>query len=77
MESPMDLYTALQELLNKINKGVTDARYSQDEREMLKIVLENQSHLGEAILILGGLMKAILADEITVQILPGSDNAKH
>ena len=73
----MDLYQALQGILTKINDGVTEARYSKDEKEMLKVVLDNQTRLGEAILILGGLMKAILADDVEVQVMPTKHDTKH
>ena len=73
----MDLYQTLQGILSKINDGVTEARYSKDEKEMLRVVLDNQARLGEAMLILGGILKAILSDEIEVQIMPGKDDTKH
>jgi len=73
----MDLYQTLQGILNKINDGVTEARYQDDQKEMIKIILENQSRLGEAILIVGGLLKAILAEEIDVQVMPKKDDVKH
>jgi len=73
----MDLYQTLQGILNKINEGVLEARYKDDPKEMLRIVLDNQARLGEAMLIVGGLLKAILSDEIEIQIMPGKDDVKH
>jgi len=73
----MDLYVSLQTILNKISEGATEAKYAKNEKEMLQIVLENQTRIGEAILIMGGLLKAILADEIEVQVMPSKNDTKH
>lgn len=73
----MDLYTALQGILNKISGESADARYQQSDRELLKAVLENQTRIGEALLILGGLIRGIVAEEIEVQVMPKKGDTQH
>jgi hypothetical protein len=73
----MDLYQTLQGILNKINDGILEAKYENSEKKMLQVVLDNQARLGEGLLIVGGLLKAILSDEIEVQIMPGKGDPKH
>ena len=73
----MELYQTLQELLNSINQSAVEARYAEKEREVLNIILENQGRLGEAMLIVGGLLKAILAHDVEVEIIPPQKEAQH
>lgn len=73
----MDLYQTLQGILKQINDTTNEAKYRQDDKELLRAVLENQARLGEAMLILGGLMKSIISEEIEVHIVPGKDDTKH
>jgi hypothetical protein len=73
----MDLYQTLQGILKQINDNIAGAKYGEDDRELLKAVLENQSRIGEALVILGGLMKSILSDDVEVHIIPSKDDTKH
>ena len=75
--SSMDLYTALQTILDKVQETTNTAKYSQDDKEMVRAILDNQTRLAEGVLILGGLMKAILADDIEVQVMAGKNDTKH
>jgi len=75
--SSMDLYVALQAILDKVQETTNIAKYSQDDKEMVRAILDNQTRLAEGVLILGGLMKAILADDIEVQIMAGKNDTKH
>ena len=73
----MDLYQALQTILKQIQDQAGDARYKGEEREMLRVVLDNQVRLGEALLMLGGLMRSILAEDAEVIVMPGKDDTQH
>jgi hypothetical protein len=73
----MDLYVALQGVLDKINETTTEARYQASDRDLLKSVLENQARLGEALLMLGGLLRGILAEDVEVQVMPKKGDTQH
>lgn len=73
----MNLYHALQTLLDKINDTATDAKYGKSEREMLAACLENQVRLGEAVLIIGSLLHALAGRDVVVEINPPKGSSKH
>ena len=73
----MDLYHALQTLLDKINERASEAQYGKTEKEMLASVLENQVRLGEAILIVGSLLHAIAGRDIVVEVNASKGSQKH
>lgn len=73
----MDLYQALQGILDKVNDSATDAKYRRDTQEMLVVVLENQTRLAESMLILGGILKGILSKNISVQVFPKKSDTQH
>ena len=73
----MNLYHALQSLLDKVNESASDAKYGKSEKEMLSAVLENQVRLGEAILVLGNLVHGIVGQEITVEVKPPKGTSTH
>jgi hypothetical protein len=73
----MDLYQTLQGILKQINDSIEGVRYEKDDKELLKAILDNQARLGESILILGGLMKSILSDEVEVHIMSSKNDTKH
>lgn len=73
----MNLYQALQGILDKVNDSATEAKYHKEEREMLRTVLENQVRLGEAVVILGGLLQGILAKEVEVEVRTPKGASRH
>ena len=73
----MNLYHALQTLLDKVNERVTDAQYGKTEKEMLSAVLENQVRLGESVLIIGSLLHAIAGRDILVEVNAAKGQSKH
>ena len=73
----MNLYHALQGLLDKVNETAVDAKYGKTEKEMLVAVLENQVRLGEALLVLGSLVHGIVGQEITIEVKPPKGAKTH
>jgi hypothetical protein len=64
----MDPYKVLQTILEKIREGTERARYSKDPTELLRINLENQERLAEALLIIGASLQVIVDKQVMVSI---------
>ena len=73
----MNLYQALQGILTRVNAAATDAKYNHTDQEMLKAILENQGRLAESMVLLGGLLQGILAEDVEVHVMSREDEAKH
>ncbi len=72
----MNLYHALQTLLDKISENATNSKYGKTEKEMLDAALENQVRMGEAILILGALLHNIAGAGVVVEV-NNKEGSKH
>lgn len=64
----MEPYKVLQTILEKIKDGTDRARYSKDQAEILRVTMENQERLAEALLILGAALQVIVDKQIMVTI---------
>jgi hypothetical protein len=69
-EETVDLYRALQSVLDKIKDNNDAVAYATSDGDKLKKVMENQERIAEGLLLLGGLLQALLEKEITVQLVP-------
>lgn len=65
----MNLYEALQGVLDKIKQNNERVVYAGSEREMLQALLDNQERLAESVLILGGLMQGIVAKDVEIEVV--------
>lgn len=73
----MNLYQALQGVLEKIKRNSEEGRYASEERTQLRAVLENQERLAEAILIVGGLLQAVVEREVDIEMMASAEEQKH
>jgi hypothetical protein len=73
----MNLYAALSTINAKITDTTTDAKYSQNEKEMLVGVLENQARISEELLILGSILTSIISKDIEIEIVPPKGSPSH
>ena len=65
----MNLYQALQGVLDKVRENNEIAAYGSDA-DRLKKLLDNDERLSEGMLLLGGLLQALHEKEIEIQLLP-------
>lgn len=68
MSSPYQPYKVLQTLLEKVKEGTEEARYSKDMTKILRVNMENQERLAEAMLILGATLQVIVDKQIMVTL---------
>jgi CRISPR/Cas system-associated exonuclease Cas4 (RecB family) len=73
----MDLYTALQEIHDKVQDSQSSLQYSQTDRDILMHLVNNQVRMSEAMLILGSLLHAIVEDRVEVEVVPPKGVNKH
>lgn len=66
----MNLYQALQGVLDKVRQNNESVLYATDDKEMIRAVLDNQERLAESLMVMGGLLQAILAKDVEVEIVP-------
>lgn len=64
----MDPYKTLQTILEKMREGAERAHYSKDPNEMLRVSIDNQERLAEAMLIIGAVLQVIVDKQITVTV---------
>lgn len=68
VSSPTDPYKVLQTILEMVRERSEKARYSKDQNDSIRAILENQERLAEAFLIVGALLSAIVDNQLTVTI---------
>jgi hypothetical protein len=73
----MEPYKVLQTILEKIREGSDQARYSRDQIEILKITMENQERLAEALLIIGAALQVIVDKQVMVSISAPPKNERN
>lgn len=66
----MNLYQALQGVLDKIKQNNESVLYAQEPKEQLRAVLDNQERLAESILIMGGILQGLVSKEVEIEIIP-------
>lgn len=73
----MNLYVALQSILEKIRQNKEDVAYATGEREMLRRVLDNQERLSEQLLVIGSLLQALVEKEVEIELQSSKHEKKH